>query len=69
MALLSKELSGLILPRMSIWEPTWKTATEPLMINFEYAGKVPAKIWSYLEVDTFPCVVKYVDPFQSEILH
>ena len=58
---------------MTILEPTWITAAEPLMMNWrknflEHAGKVLAEIWSNLVVDKFPCVAEYVDPSNSEIL-
>ena len=72
MAPLSKELSELILPYdhfgTHIDNSGRTTDFELERINFEYAGKTLAVIWSNVVVDKFPCVAEYVGPSISEVL-
>ena len=71
MSNLSKELSGVILPRDHFGthlDHNNKTIDEELELqNFEYAGKILAEFWSKLVIDDHPVIAEFVRNEASEI--
>lgn len=71
MALLSRELAGLILPHDhygSHLDKDCKTVDEQLeAANFAFAGKALAEVWSGMVIDTHPVIAEYIEPNASEM--
>lgn len=71
MALVSRELSGLILLHdhfESHLNPAGKAIEDELEIqNFGFAGQVLSEIWSAMDIDGFPTVAEFIHPASSEL--
>lgn len=69
MALLSRELTGLILPSDHFGkhlDSAGNTTDSELEIkNFAHAGNVLAEVWSSIMIDEYPVEARYIDPKTS----
>lgn len=72
MAILSRELSGVILPYNHFGnhlDGHGQTKDQDLeKQNFKFEGETLAQIWSNVIFDNFSTVAKYIEPDKSEIL-